>query len=221
MNTAEVSLKPATRQHLQNLISRYPDLEAQSSAMVRAVGLLCNCHRQRHKILTCGNGGSAADSAHIVGELMKGFCLRRPLPESEIGRFRKAGVEDYQRFAQHLQMGIAAVGLCENAILNSAVANDNDPEMIFAQQVYGLGRPGDVLIGLSTSGRSRNVVSALKVARTLGLSTIGFTGANPAAMDAWCDVVFKAPATETYKVQEHHLPLYHTLCLMAEQELFG
>ena len=215
------SLKKKSLAHLDELVARYPALAAVRGEVVRAASLLCACHRKKKKILICGNGGSAADSLHLAGELMKSFALPRPLPAADIKQLRRAGVADGKIFAARLQQGISALALTGNPALNTAIANDTAPELVFAQQVYVLGQPGDILIGLSTSGKSRNVIAALKVARARGLATIGFSGGAPAPMDAWCDVVLKAAARETFKVQEQHLPLYHTLCLMAEEELFG
>jgi D-sedoheptulose 7-phosphate isomerase len=152
---------------------------------------------------------------------MKVFILRREIPAGDNDKLHQQGYADWQHIASHLQRGIPAVALTEQSALSSAVANDLAADMVFAQQVYGIGRPGDVLMGLSTSGNSKNVVKALKVARAFGVKTIGFTGSTPCQMDELCDIVLKAPATETYMVQEYHLPLYHAICAAVEQVLFG
>ncbi len=214
-------MTPAACRQLDDLATRHPLLASQVEPLARAVEMICAAARGGGLVMTCGNGGSAADSEHIAGELVKGFMLRRELPPAERARFAAAGVPDAADLAGKLQGGVRTVSLTSNGALISAIANDTDPTLIFAQQVYVLGRPGDVLLGLSTSGNSRNVVAALQVARACGLRTIGFTGSAPAAMDAWSDVAIKAPAQVTPAVQELHLPLYHALCVAVEYELFG
>jgi phosphoheptose isomerase len=149
---------------------------------------------------------------------MKEFALKRKLPPEDIDRLRNAGAGE---LAPTLQRGVSAIALTQHLALSSAIANDGDAKMVYAQQAYVYGRPGDVLIGISTSGNAANVVNALKVAKAFELVTIGFTGSRPCAMDDLCDVIIKAPAMETFRVQEYHLPIYHTLCQMVEEELFG
>lgn len=211
-------LKNSTLNHLTTFTTRYARLSDFANALTRGVETICACARAGGKVLTCGNGGSAADSEHIAAELMKAFILPRQLSGDDAQKLAAGGAGE---LAPKLQRAVATVALTSNAAIMTAVANDTDAQMIFAQQVYALARPGDVLIGLSTSGNSGNVVNALKVGRALGLTTLGFTGSKTAAMDNLCDVLFKVPETETYKIQECHFPLYHTLCLMVEQELFG
>ncbi len=207
--------------HLDEMILRYPDLEEVRDSVAKAAHMITASYRSNGKVMVCGNGGSAADSEHIVGELMKGFVLRREITPHDANRLKDFGISDWEEISKCLQQGIPAIALTGHPALSSAVLNDNDPFMTYAQQVYVLGRPGDVLIGLSTSGNSRNVVNALKVAKAFGVQTIGFTGSRPAKMDEFCDALIKVPATETFKVQEYHLPVYHTICLMVEEELFG
>lgn len=216
-----MELKLSTMQHLDELIRRYPDLSEVRTAILQTVQEMCRSYRSGGKILVCGNGGSAADSEHIVGELMKGFVLRREMPESDVERLQKAGYTDWRELADNLQQGIPAIALTGHTSLSSAVLNDNDPFMTYAQQVYAYGKPGDVLLGLSTSGNARNVVNAIKIAKAFALFTVGFTGARPSAIDELCDVMIKVPTTETFKVQEYHLPVYHVICLMVEEEIFG
>jgi D-sedoheptulose 7-phosphate isomerase len=213
-------LKRKTLAHLRDLFARYPRLEGTRRGLARAASLICACRRKKKKILLCGNGGSAADCLHIAGELMKSFALPRRPPEADLRRLRNSQ-EGWEFLVAHLQQGVPALALSTNVPLLTAIANDISPELIFAQQVYVLGQPGDVLIGLSTSGKSASVIAALKTARAGGMATIGFTGGAPAPMDHYCDVLLKTSARETFKVQEEHLPLYHTLCLMVEEELFG
>ena len=217
----DAQLKSTTLQHLTVFVERNARLSGFADDIGRAVALVCGCARAGGKVLTCGNGGSAADSEHIAAELMKSFILPRAIAAEDAAKLQASGVAGAAELAPKLQRAVATVALTSNAAIMTAIANDTDAQMIFAQQLYALGRPGDVLIGLSTSGNSGNVVNALKLARVFGLKTIGFTGSKSAAMDPLCDVLFKVPETETYKIQECHFPIYHTLCLAIEQELFG
>lgn len=200
------------------LAARFPALAPLTDTLKKATEALCACHARSGLILTCGNGGSAADAAHITGELLKGFLSRRPPIPAQVGALRRFLAPE---FADKLQRGIRAVNLCEASAILTATANDLGPDLIYAQQVFALGRPGDVLIGLSTSGNAANVTFAFQTARAVGMTTIGFTGAKPGRIDADSGLLFKVPETETYKVQELHLPLYHALCAMTESELFG
>jgi D-sedoheptulose 7-phosphate isomerase len=221
MRMADAALKASTRKHLAIFSERNPRLSNFADSIGRAVAMICGCAHSGGKVLTCGNGGSASDSEHIAAELMKSFILPRPIPAGEIQKLKDSGIAGAAELAPKLQRAVATVALTSNAAIMTAIANDTDAQMIFAQQLYALGRAGDVLIGLSTSGNSGNVVNALKLARVFGLKTIGFTGSKSAAMDALCDVLFKVPETETYKIQECHFPIYHTLCLAIEEEMFG
>jgi len=211
-------MKNTTLALAQTLADRYPALAALTGPLADAVATLCSCHARNGLILACGNGGSAADAAHITGELLKGFHLTRPAEPQQLAALQRH-IED-RALAVKLQQGLRAVNLCEAAAVITATANDLAPELIYAQQVFALGRTGDVLIGLSTSGNAVNVTRALQTARAVGMATLGFTGANPGRMDPHCDLLFKVPETETYKIQELHLPLYHALCAMTENELF-
>lgn len=193
---------------LDNLVVRYPVLKSCRQNILHAYELLEKCYKQKGKILVCGNGGSASDSEHIVGELMKGFVLPRKV-EPELLPGKK------------LQYGLPAISLVSQSAIISATANDNGAEMIFAQQVMGYGIKGDTFIGLSTSGNSENVVLAAELAVKLGLSAIGLTGQEGGRMKEICNCCICVPETETYKVQELHLPVYHCLCMMLEQHFFG
>ena len=214
-------MKSFTLEAADELVSRYPSLSLLREPIVQAVETLDHSVRNGGKILICGNGGSASDSDHIVGELVKSFTLPRLISAEHRALLEKSGVADWEAIGHRLQQGIPAIGLTVHSALSTAVANDISAEMIFAQQTYVYGRPGDILIGLSTSGNSKNVVTALKVGRAFGLKTIGLTGSKPSQMDALCDVILKAPAEETFKIQEFHLPIYHTLCIMIEREQFS
>lgn len=180
----------------------------------KAVELLLDCFRSGHKLLLCGNGGSAADCAHILGELVKGFCQKRPLRAelaSSIG-------EDW---AKDLQQGLPVIDLTANCAVISAIVNDIDGASMFAQQVIAYAAPGDVLIAISTSGNAENVRRAAVVARAKGAKVIGMTGQTGGALAWHCDLLLNVPQAETYLVQEQHLPLYHALCLRVEDALFA
>jgi len=211
------NMKPVTESVLSELIERYPVLQGLRDAVEQSVGLICGSYSAGGKTLACGNGGSAADSEHIVGELMKSFVLPRPLPTEHVRLLEGIGRGD---LSASLQQGVPAISLTSHISLSTATLNDVDPYMVFAQQVYVLGRPGDTLIGISTSGNAKNVLNAASVARAFGLNVIGLTGARESKLDPWCDVVIKAPETQTFKVQELHLPIYHAICAMVESELF-
>jgi len=177
--------------------------------------VLKNCFESGGKLLLCGNGGSASDCDHIVGELMKGFLLQRPVPYV----FSNNPALDGE--GALLQGALSTISLVSQNALSSAFANDIDAEMIYAQQVYGLGKPGDVLWGISTSGNAMNVCRALRVARAIGMKTIGFTGESGGVMRDLCDICFCVPAVDTYRVQEYHLPSYHVICAMLEAAFFN
>ncbi len=178
-----------------------------------AVDTLVSCFRRGGKLLVCGNGGSAADSAHITGELVKGFCKKRPLTAELQKKIGKS-------WGKKLQQGLCTVDLTANVALISAVANDIDGASVYAQQVTAYGKAGDVIIGISTSGNAENVCRALIVARAMGLTTIGMTGAGGGRMKELSDILINVSETETYKVQELHLPLYHQLCMKIENAIF-
>jgi D-sedoheptulose 7-phosphate isomerase len=205
---------------LDTLAARHPALNGLRDPIRRAVACICDACATGNKLLVCGNGGSAADSEHIVGELMKAFLLRRQIPESDAHRLRDAGVADWSDLSGKLQRGVPAVALTGHPALASAISNDTDPALVFAQQVYVLGRPGDVLLAISTSGNARNVVRAAQVARAFGLRTIALTGPRPSSLASLCEIVILAPGDGTFEVQEHHLPIYHAICQMVEETLF-
>lgn len=206
---------------LVDLLARYPDLLVCREDITAAFEVMRNCYRCKGKVLTCGNGGSAADSEHIVGELMKGFISQRPLPSSVKDTIKKLYPDEGDYLGSHLQGALPAIALTTNSILNTAFANDVAADMVFAQQVYGYGNEGDVLIGLSTSGNSANVLRALQVARVKEMITIGLTGQSGGRMMGLCDLTIRVPRTSTPEIQELHLPVYHAICLMLENEFFG
>ncbi len=203
--------------HIRELMDRLPELAFLEAPISQVVEVLCRCYRAGGKLLVCGNGGSAADSEHIVGELMKSFVMPRPLPPDHIKRLAAIDIG----LADRLQRGIPAISLCSHTALLTAIVNDTDSSTVFAQQVYVLGKPGDVILALSTSGSSENVVNAVKVARAFGLTSVAFTGSRPSRLADLADITIAAPADETYRVQEHHLLIYHCICLEVEKELFA
>lgn len=204
------------------LIASYPALAACREDIEAAKALLIDTARRGGTVLVCGNGGSCADADHIVGELMKGFLLKRPMDEKTAAEFDAVlGAEAAAPFKQRLQGGIRAISLPSQSAVLSAYANDVDAAYVYAQLVYGYGKPGDLLIGLSTSGNSANVVHAAAVARARGLSTLALTGERESKLSALCDCTVRVPDTETFRVQELHLPVYHYLCAAVEHELFG
>ena len=204
---------------LNALIGCHPALAPLRSAIEEAFHLICRCYEQGGTLLCCGNGGSAADADHIVGELMKSFLRRRPLSPELSARF--LGISDSSNMLSSLQTPLPAISLVSQSALISAYANDVNAEYVYAQQVLGYGnnRPA-LLLGLSTSGNSANVVHAVEVANCLGLPSIGITGEAGGKMAKLCSVCLKLPASVTYRVQEYTLPVYHALCAMTEAHFF-
>lgn len=193
------------------LYERYPALNACRDDIEKALDLLFDTYKNGGKVLVCGNGGSASDSEHIVGELMKGFISKRPVTDERLSEELRKG----------LQGALPAISLPSQSAILSAYINDVDPEMMYAQLVYGYATEKDLVIGLSTSGNSKNVVKAMEVAKCLGAKTLAFTGEKESSLSNICDVTIRVPATETYKVQEYHLPVYHYLCAEVERRVFG
>lgn len=204
----------------EELLEKNPAL-AGCMEEIRAAGeAILALYRRGGKLLVCGNGGSGADSEHIVGELMKEFYIRRPLKQEEQDALRQIDPAG-EKLAMHLQGALPAITLTSNIALSTAYANDAEPDLVFAQQVWGYGRPGDVLLAISTSGSSKNVYYAIVAAKARGMEVIGLTGAGAGTMDKLCHICIKAPSTVTYEVQEYHLPIYHALCRYVEAEMFG
>jgi D-sedoheptulose 7-phosphate isomerase len=206
--------------HLDELMHRYPALAANRAAIEAAFRALCDCYASGGKLLVCGNGGSAADADHIVGELMKGYLKRRPVAEELRARLRTADPALGQALAECLQGSLPAVNLTAGSALLSAFGNDVRPELAYAQAAFGHGRKGDVLLGISTSGNASNVRSALVVGRAVGMTSVGLTGKGGGAMAALCDILIAVPAARTFEIQELHLPVYHCLCAMIEERFF-
>lgn len=214
-------MKQSSVERLRELEQRYPALHACMPDVEKAAGLLVSCYENGGKVLVGGNGGSAADSLHIVGELMKGFVLPRALGQDIQEKLRSACPDMAQYCIENLQMALPAISLVSEAGLTTAYANDQAPDLAFAQQVLGHGKPGDIFWGISTSGNSANVVYAAGVARAKGMKVLGLAGETGGKLAALCDVCIRVPSRETFRIQEYHLPIYHALCLCVEEEFFG
>ncbi len=205
---------------LNCLIRRYPVLEPIRQEIRQAYQILEQCYVNGGKLLIAGNGGSCADSEHMVGELMKGFCRKRPVPEGFAAELLKADPVMGRELAGKLQGALPAMALTGHAALSTAYLNDVDGLLTFAQQVYGYGAKGDVLLGISTSGNSKNILYAVTAAKARGMKTIGLTGRDGGALGRMADAAVIVPEQETYRIQELHLPIYHALCLMLEERFF-
>lgn len=193
--------------YIETLIARFPELRVCADAIEQTVNAICDMKAVDGKVLLCGNGGSAADCEHISGELLKGFLKKRPY------------LQEDEAFAK-LQQGIAAIPLSSLSSALSAFANDVDAELVFAQLVGALGTKNDRFWAISTSGNSKNVVAAAKTAKAIGMQTIALTGKGGGALAEICDIVIAVPETETYRIQELHLPVYHAICAECENRLF-
>lgn len=205
--------------HIDALLERRPELTVCGEDIRKATDMLENCCKNGGKILLCGNGGSAADCEHISGELLKGFLSLRTPDAETLVKLEAAGFTAEE--AEKLQGGIPAVPLTSLSAVLSAFANDVDPALVFAQLTYALGGKADVLMGLSTSGNSKNVVAAAKAAKALGIPVIAMTGETGGKLLDICDVTIRVPEKETFLVQEYHLPVYHAICAELEARMFG
>lgn len=209
------------QKHVDLLIERYPQLNEICDDMIRAYLVLENCFENGGKLLVAGNGGSAADAEHIVGELMKGFKLPRKCSTEYAEKLKAVNTELGAVLAENLQGALPAIALDGHPSLTTAYMNDCEPLLCFAQQVNGYGKEGDVLLGISTSGNSKNVLYAATVAKAKGMKVVGLTGAKDSKLAAMADVCIRVPQTETYMIQEYHLPVYHALCLMLEDHFYA
>lgn len=214
-------MKDNVERQLDILVNRYPELMVVKNEINDAYQILENCYAQGGKLLVAGNGGSAADSEHIVGELMKGFKLPRKQEADFAERLVAEDQELGSVLAENLQGALPAIALDGHPALSTAYMNDCEPLLCFAQQVNGYGNAGDVFMGISTSGNSKNVLYAATTAHAKGMKVIGLTGEKSSKLEQTSDVCIKVPQTETYMIQELHLPVYHCLCLMLEDRFFG
>jgi len=206
---------------LTELLNRYTQLGYLENAVYQAADAIIQSYKNGGKVLVCGNGGSCSDADHIVGELMKSFEGKRPLSVELQQKLTELSPDRGKMLAEKLQQGLPAISLTVHQSLITAIANDIHGDLIYAQQVIGWGKTGDILIGLSTSGNSKNVIDALIAAKAKGLRTIGLTGETGGNMKEWCDILINVPEKRTAYVQELHLPVYHAICMMVENEFFG
>ena len=216
-----MALKSRLMKHIDLLIERYPSLESVKQELIDAYLIMEESYAKGGKLLVAGNGGSAADSEHIVGELMKGFKMARKVTPEYADSLKAVDKELGTVLADNLQGALPAIALDGFPALTTAYMNDCEPLLCFAQQVNGFGTPKDVFLGITTSGNSKNILYAATVAKAKGMKVIGLTGANDSKLQNFADVCVKAPNTETYMVQELHLPIYHCWCLMLEDKFFG
>jgi D-sedoheptulose 7-phosphate isomerase len=220
-------MKESTMEIFNGLFEEYPDLETCKEDIQKAFVTIKACYENDKMVLICGNGGSAADAEHIVGELMKGFRLKRKLCEQDAASIRQAvGTENNhgvssEYLSDNLQGALPAVSLVSQTALATAFANDVAADLIYAQQVYGYRKLAGALIGISASGNAKNVANAAGTAKAFGIPVIGLTGKSGGILKEISDITIKVPSVEVYRIQEYHLPVYHALCAMLEEEFFG
>ena len=207
--------------HVDLLIKRYPQLECVKESIIDGYKIMERAYENGGKLLIAGNGGSAADSEHIAGELMKRFKISRKVPDTFADKLKSVDSEIGAELANNLEQSLMAIPLVAHEALSTAYINDVDGYGVFAQQLYGFGRENDVFLGISTSGNSKNIINAVVVAKALGIKVIGLTGEKGGRLAEMADSVVKVPETETYMIQELHLPVYHCWCLMLEDRFFG
>ncbi len=213
--------EPRLEKHIGQLIERYPVLNGCRQSIIDAYLMMEECYEQDGKLLIAGNGGSAADAEHIAGELMKRFKIPRPVKKEFAERLKDIDPVRGGNLSKNLERGLMAIPLVAHEALSTAYINDVDGLGVFAQQLFGFGRKGDVFLGISTSGNSQNVISAAVVAKAIGIKVIGLTGETGGELASIADVAVRVPQTETYIIQELHLPVYHCWCLMLEDKFFG
>jgi D-sedoheptulose 7-phosphate isomerase len=214
-------LEKKLENHVDLLVERYPKLKECKQSIIDTYVILEESYENGGKLLIAGNGGSAADSEHIVGELMKGFKMDREIDDDFATALINADPELGKILVENLQGALPAIALDGHLALTTAYMNDCEPLLCFAQQVNGFGKANDVFLGISTSGNSKNVMYAAIVARAKGMKVVGLTGAKNSKLSAFADVTIKVPNTETYMIQELHLPVYHCLCLMLEDRFYN
>lgn len=212
-------MKTRTKDYILSFFKKHPELEYLNDEFVKTIELFTNL-KTENKILVCGNGGSAADSEHIAGELLKSFCLKRQINTELKNKLTKTYPEEGEIISNNLQQGVKCIPLTSFTAYNTAFANDCDGNFVFAQLVNALGIEGDCLIAISTSGNSKNVVYAAKLAKVMGLKVVALTGSKGGKLKDIADVLFNVPSDVTFEIQEYHLPIYHLICLCVESELF-
>lgn len=214
-------LEQRLEKHIDLLIERYPKLACVKNDIVEAYGVIEKSYENDNKLLIAGNGGSAADSEHIAGELMKSFKIPRTISADTAKKLIEVDPIRGEKLAVNLERGLTAIPLVAHEALTTAYINDVDGLCVFAQQLYVFGRSGDVFLGISTSGNSSNILNAAVVAKAIGIKIIALTGENGGELAKVADVAIKVPNNETYMIQELHLPIYHCLCMMLEDKFFG
>lgn len=214
-------MKERTLQHWNDFFKLHQDMRPMEQNVHTVCETLLRVYQSGGKVLICGNGGSCADGDHIVGELMKGFLLKRPLPQDARDKFQQLYGAEGTALAEKLQCGLPAISLNAHAALMSAFSNDVDSELVYAQQVMGYAKQGDAIIGISTSGNAGNVAAALMAAKAAGALSIALTGRDGGKIGKLADYCLIAPHNETYRIQEYHLALYHLICAVIESELFS
>lgn len=214
-------MKASVEKFFNDLFNQYSELVICKKDIYSMFSIMVNCYKNKGKMLVCGNGGSAADSEHIVGELMKEFWIKRPAPKSMTKKLEAIESKNSDYIYNNLQQALPAISLVSQSSLFTAYANDVNANMIFAQQVYGYAQPNDILLAISTSGNSSNVCNAAHLSRALDMPVIGLTGETGGKLAQFCNVIVTVPSTCTYRIQEYHLPIYHTICLALEEEFFG
>ena len=209
-------------QELAILEERYPVLRPLDKELREAFSMMKHCFEKGGKLLLCGNGGSSADSEHIVGELMKSFCKKRKIKPELLSQLKELyGDKEASYFEKHLEVGLPAISFSSQTALHTAFSNDQDETLFYAQCLLGYGKKEDLLFCISTSGNAKNVGYALKLAKAMGIPSILLTGKDGGSGKEYADLTIIAPSMETYQIQELHLPIYHCLCLMVEQYFFG
>lgn len=215
-------MKENAKKKLDDLFLRYPALNSCKESIFEAVDVIIECYNRKGKLIAAGNGGSAADAEHIVGELMKGFVLSRKLDDKiQKSVYNNARKDTSEYLIKNLQMPLRAISLVNSVALGTAFANDQAADLVFAQQILGLGDAGDVFLAISTSGNSKNILYAVDVAKSVGLKTVALTGKSGGELKNAADILINAPEDETYKIQELHLPIYHAVCIAVEEEFYG
>lgn len=214
-------MKQKTNEILGSLFFTYPNLYGCDEGIRDAIKSILQCHMAGKKLLICGNGGSASDTEHIVGELMKGFLLPRIIPQDMKSQLQEKYPDHAEYLIGTLQESVKAISLVSQSALMTAFSNDQGADAVFAQQVYGYGESGDILIAISTSGNSKNVIYATEIAKLKGMKVILLSGESGGRLKRLCDINIRVPTNETYRIQEYHLPIYHCICACVENELFG